>query len=233
MTNNSILIISDLHVPHHHPDAFKFLAAVKKQFNPSRVVCIGDEIDNHAISFHDSDPDLKSAGDELIESIKHLKTLYKIFPEVDVLHSNHGSLHFRKALHHGIPKSFLKELKEVLEAPKGWNWHDDLLVTLPGGNQCYIHHGLIRDPVKAVALRGVCVVQGHFHEKAGIEYVSNHNNLLWGMTVGCLIDKKSLAFAYNKINLKRPILSVGLIVNGFPLLIPMVIGKNGRWVGKL
>lgn len=233
MSNESILIISDLHIPYHHPDSFKFLAAVKKKYAPTRVVCVGDEIDNHAISFHDSDPDLPSAGDELRKSIKYMKELYKLFPEVDVLLSNHGSLHFRKALKHGIPKGFLKSLKDVLEAPKGWNWYPDLLINLPGDNQCYIHHGMIRDPSKAVALRGVCMVQGHYHESAEIKYISNPNKLLWGMNVGCLIDKKSMAFAYNNINLKRPILSIGVIVNGQPQLIPMVLNRKGRWKGSL
>jgi len=231
--NKRILLISDLHIPYHHRDAFKFLAAVKEKYKPTRVICSGDEIDNHSISFHDSDPDLASAGDELELAIDCLQPLYKMFPKVDVLNSNHGSLHFRKALHHGIPKKFLKDLKEVLEAPKGWNWHNDMLITLPDGNQCYFHHGLIKDPAKAVALRGVCVAQGHFHESADIKYISNPNNLLWGMNVGCLIDKKSVAFAYNNVNLKRPILSIGMIIDSLPMIIPMTLNKAGRWNNKL
>ena len=229
--NDTILLISDLHCPYNHPDAFAFLKDVRDAYKPTRVICMGDEIDNHAISFHDSNPDLPAAGDELAEAINELKILYKLFPKVDVLHSNHGSLSFRKALHHGLPKAFIKNMKEVLEAPKGWEWHMDMLLDLPGGNQCYFHHGLIKDPAKAVALRGMCVVQGHYHEDAKITYVSNPNNLLWGMSTGCLIDKDSMAFEYNSVNLKRPILSVCLIVDGLPVIIPMVLNKKGRWRG--
>jgi predicted phosphodiesterase len=63
--NNRILVISDQHMPFQHPDMFDFLSAIKKRYKPTRIVNIGDEIDNHDLSFHDSDKDLPSAGYEL------------------------------------------------------------------------------------------------------------------------------------------------------------------------
>ena len=66
MKHKSILVISDLHIPYHHRDSFEFLKALKKKYKPDLVVNIGDEIDCHALSFHDSNPDLPSAGDELV-----------------------------------------------------------------------------------------------------------------------------------------------------------------------
>ena len=38
------------------------------------------------------------------------------------------------------------------------------------------------------------------------------------MTVDCLIDDASLAFAYNKNTLKRPIIGCGAILDGQPKL---------------
>ena len=73
----SILIISDTHIPYHHPDLIPFLKAVKKEYKPDKIVHIGDEIDKHAMSFHDSDPDLPSAGDELKLSLPVIKELEK------------------------------------------------------------------------------------------------------------------------------------------------------------
>ena len=81
MKNQSILVISDFHAPYNHPDAIAFLRACKKKFKPTDIVCIGDETDFHAMSFHDSDPDLPSAGDELKQAIVELKKLYKMFPK--------------------------------------------------------------------------------------------------------------------------------------------------------
>ena len=78
----SVLVISDLHIPYHHPDAFKFLAALKKKYKPDLVVNIGDEIDQHSISFHNHHPDLKSPGDELRAARVYVKELEKIFPKM-------------------------------------------------------------------------------------------------------------------------------------------------------
>ena len=43
--NSRILFISDLHVPYHHPQAFEFLKHLKKKYNPTRIICLGDECD--------------------------------------------------------------------------------------------------------------------------------------------------------------------------------------------
>ena len=96
--NKSILIISDTHIPYHHKDLIPFLKDIKKIFKPDRIVHIGDEVDKHAMSFHDSDPDLPSAGDELKQSLPIIKELEALFPKMDLLDSNHGSLVYRRAL---------------------------------------------------------------------------------------------------------------------------------------
>jgi hypothetical protein len=54
-------------------------------------------------------------------------------------------------------------------------------------------------------------------------------SLNWSMMVGCLIDDKSMAFAYNKVNSQRVILGCGIIINGQPKLLPMILKKGGMW----
>jgi predicted phosphodiesterase len=41
----SVLVISDLHIPYHHPQAFDFLQALKTKYKPDHIVNIGDELD--------------------------------------------------------------------------------------------------------------------------------------------------------------------------------------------
>jgi len=82
MKNKRILVISDMHIPYHHKDSIKFLKEIKKQFKPDRIINIGDSLDFHAISMHDSNPDLYSAGQELTEARKYIKELESIFPDV-------------------------------------------------------------------------------------------------------------------------------------------------------
>ena len=103
MSYKSILCISDLHIPYHHPQAFDFLKALQKKIKPDYILCGGDELDQHGLSFWDSDADLPSAGDELRQSKKYIWELKKIFPKMTILHSNHSSLIYRRALKHGMP----------------------------------------------------------------------------------------------------------------------------------
>jgi hypothetical protein len=189
----------------------------------------GDEIDNHAMSFYDSDPDLLSAGDELKAAIAALQPLYKLFPVMDLLDSNHGSLAYRKSKAHGISRKYLREYGDVLKAPPGWVWHSDLLIDLPTGQKCYFHHGIHKDIMKVVTNRGLCVVQFHFHTEFRIGYSGTPAALLWGLQCGCLIDRKSMAFAYDNNNLGRPVIGCGIILEGQPKLLPMVLDSNGRW----
>jgi hypothetical protein len=220
-------------MPFEHPDMFKFLAAIKKKFKPTLVVNIGDEIDNHDLSFHDSDKDLPSAGDELKKAIVKLKQMEKMFPDMILVDSNHGSLAVRKFKHHGIPMKFLATNQEIYGVSKRWQWVNDLDITLPNGTNCYFVHGISKNGKQLAAQRGTNVVQGHYHTEFRVDYISNPNNLLWSMQVGCLIDKKSLAFAYDKLNLQRPVIGLGLIIDSQPQLVPMVLDKKGRWIGRL
>jgi hypothetical protein len=233
MNNKSILVISDLHCPYNHPDTVSFLKAVKDKYKPTRVILSGDEVDLHALSFHDHDPDLDSPGEELKKAIKALEPIYKLFPVAEVLESNHGSLLVRKALHTGIPQAMIKTSKDILKAPKGWSWHFDIYITLPNGTKAYFHHSKGANVKKNSQAMGLSFIQGHHHESFEIQYWGNPDSLLFGMTVGCLVDPHSLALAYNKNNLKRPVIGLGVIVDSTPQLVPMVLDKKGRWNKKI
>jgi hypothetical protein len=48
-----------------------------------------------------------------------------------------------------------------------------------------------------------------------------------------MIDNKSLAFRYNKVQKARPIIGCSVIYNGLPIIEPFIKDKSGKWVGKL
>lgn len=216
--NSRILVISDMHIPYHHPNLIPFLQMLKDRYNPTRVICIGDELDKHAMSFHDSDPDLLSAGDELKASLPTIAAIHKMFPVMDIIDSNHGSMVHRKAKHHGIARAYIRSYNDVLQVGPGWKWHNDLTVELPDGQKVYFHHGKAADGLKLSQTMGMSCVQGHYHEKFGINYWGNSLGLYFSMQVGCLINDDSYAFAYNNVNLKRPVIGTGLIIDGVPVL---------------
>jgi len=227
----------------HHPDTLDFLKALKKKYKPNWVVCIGDELDNHAQSFHTTDPDLSSAGDELQRGREFLWELEALFPEVDLVDSNHGSMHYRKGKANGTPKHLLLGYKDVIfgehqadgtiirKRGDGWNWQPHFTRYICG-RDTYFVHGMSVSTKNNVALIGCNFVQGHHHGVFDIHWVGTPHVLNWGMTVGCLIDDESLAFAYNKNTLKRPIIGCGAVLNGHPKLLPMKLEKGGRWNGE-
>lgn len=230
--NSRVLLISDMHIPYHHPDTLDFLKHLKSKYQPTRVICLGDEVDHHALSYHDSDPDLYSAGDELDAAIPVIAELQKIFPVMDIVDSNHGSMVWRKAKTNGIPKHYIKSYNEVLGVGEGWKWYFDLTIKLPDGNLCYIHHGKVSDVTRLSQQMGMCAIQGHYHNNFKIDYWGNPVALYWAMQCGCLIDNDSLAFSYNNVNIKRPVIGTGLIIDSKPILEPMVLDSYGKWIGE-
>lgn len=215
-----------------HKDATRFLSAVKKKYRPTEVVFMGDEVDGHAISYHEKDPDLFSAGDELNAAIKQLKPLYAMFPKAIILESNHGSLVYRKGLTAGLPSAVLKSYNDILQAPKGWKWKYDHITPTALGD-VYWHHGKVSQHEKLSKNMGMSALQGHFHNSYYISYWSSPRALYWDANTGCLVDNKSRAMAYGKNNLQKPILGCLIIQNGIPQLIPLVMNSSGRWTGRL
>jgi hypothetical protein len=196
------------------------------------VIHIGDETDNHAMSFHPSDASLYSAGDELKAARDVLWQIEELYPKVTLLESNHGSLAYRKAKVGGIPKEMLRPYEQVLMTQK-WKWVRNLTVTLPNKQPCFFTHGQSANTRTYTLNKGMSAVQGHFHEKFEIVMWGNEERLNFGMTVGCLIDDDSMAFQYNNVFVKRPIIGCGIIIDSQPRLLPLVMRSNGRWNGRI
>ncbi len=230
--NKRILVISDMHLPYQHKDAIKFLAEIKKEFKPDRVINIGDLLDFHAISMHTHDPDLASAGHELTMARKYVKELESIYPQVTEVDSNHSSLVYRRAIKYGMSREFLREYGEFLGTKK-WKWVDDLTLTMSNGQRCFFTHGRSADVLKVSQTMGMSAVQGHYHTKFVVSYWANPDNLFFAMNVGCLINQKSLSMNYAKNFRTRFILGCGIILDGIPRLLPMVLNDKGDWIKKI
>jgi len=185
------------------------------------------------MSFHEHHPDNKSPGDELDAAIDALKPLHKAFPKMRLCESNHGSMLYRRAVAAGIPDKMLRRLDEIYKTP-GWSWHDEIIDEIrPGVAVCFRHSFGPNISTALPRQGGVCVVQGHHHGRLNVEYLETPSVRIFGMTVGCLIDKKALAFSYNRLQQSRPILGCGVIVRGMPIPIPMWTRADGRWTGKI
>lgn len=226
---SKVLIISDLQLPFAHKDSFEFLKQMKLKYKPDKIVCIGDFMDQHALSDYDTNPNGMSAGDELKAAIKIAKKFYQLFPIVDILTSNHDVRIYKKAIKSGIPMEYIKSYNEWMQAPATWVFHDRLVLD----NVLYVHGHQVSggQSVTTNAARRYMrpVVFGHWHSKFEIGYHATEDHLLWAMVVGCMIDAKTYAFEYEKTNINKPIVGCAVVTNGIPKLVPMVLRKNGRW----
>jgi hypothetical protein len=234
-----IINISDQHIPYHHPDLFEYLQALCKKWdfdpkNPKHcVVNGGDERDEHGLNFHGIDPDLFSHGLENEAAKKTMKPMFEMFPKMYLLESNHGSLSYRRAKFAGISKDVIKPYNEQIGAPKGWKWFHDLTLFASNDKPIYFCHGKTANILALSQSMGMSVVQFHFHEKFSIQYWANPLGINWALQSGCLIDDKSRAFAYNKINKNRPLIGTSIISDGYPVLEPMILNEKGRWTREL
>lgn len=226
-----LLCISDMHKPYGHPDTEAFIFALDEKYHFDHVLIGGDEIDHHAMSFHDKDADLPSAGHELNLAISQLKMLYLHFPNVDVLESNHGSLVYRKGKHHGFPRHVLKSYNEILQAPLGWTWREEFYYQFSNGHKAVAHHGYSSNTLLASQKRAMSLIQFHFHSDLSIRYWQSREGLFWALQSGCLIDDTSRAMAYNKLTVQRPIIGCSGVIDGLPVLFPMPLDLHGRWTG--
>ena len=229
----TILLIGDTHIPYHKKDLFDFYELVKKTYKPTEVIHMGDLIDNHAISYHESSAELRSAGDELNKSIIYIEWLAEIFPKMDILQGNHDKLPIRKARTAGLPSRYIKNNHDVFNMPKTWNWVNEKYLDMSDGRKLWLRHQFCTNPIYMALKHNVCVAQGHYHTKSELDWVMNKKRNVWALTVGCGIDDESLAYEYNKLDKDRPQLSVVVITNGLPKFVFMEVDENKNWTGEL
>lgn len=226
-----VLVIGDTHEPFTHPGYLDFCRRVHKEFNCSDVVHVGDEVDNHSISYHEHDPDGKSPGDELSEAKKSMQKWYKAFPKVRVCIGNHSALPFRKLFTVGLSAKFLKNYEEIYDVPKtsNWKWEfsweiDNVLYKHGTGvSGAFAHRTL-------AARQRQSTVMGHIHSHGGVAYLASEKDLIFGLNAGCGIDIKSYAMRYGKDFPERPILGCGVVFSKtLAFFVPMDLGSKIIW----
>ena len=118
----NFLIISDLHVPYHHEDAFEFLQSVKEAYDCEHILNVGDLVDHHAGSYHENEPDALSAEEEYHKATFYLQELQDIFPQMVITRGNHDDIPTRKLKTAGLPISMLNDFNKLYGLNDGWQW---------------------------------------------------------------------------------------------------------------
>lgn len=207
---SNIFVISDTHIPFEKEGYLEFCIEQYKKFKCKEVVHIGDLVDNHAISYHEHDPNGDSPIAEMEKADKILQKWFKAFPKVKLCRGNHDRLVDRKGRTNGLPDRCFKPFRDIWNLPKGWV--DDFEFEINGvlfkhGLNCGGKNGHLN---AAINSRQSTVI-GHNHIYAGVDWDATHKDCIFGMAVGCGIDKNAYAFEYGRDFKKRPILGCGIV----------------------
>ena len=169
-------VISDTHIPFEHPNYLKFCVDTFKRYGVTRVVHIGDLVDNHAISRHQSETSAMSAESEYAVALKRVGLWTKAFPKLTLCTGNHDLIPHTQAATLGMPEPFLKTLRELWMLPKGWNIVPEVII-----DGVYYFHGIGstgKTPAyNRMANNRMSTVQGHTHSRFGVAYHANPTNI--------------------------------------------------------
>lgn len=215
--SGNVLVIGDTHLPFERPGYFDFLRRTRDKFKCERVVHIGDVVDNHYSSYHETDPDGLSAGDELERAKRALVKYVDEFPEVTVCIGNHDRLIMRKAQTAGLSRHWIRDYAEVLGCP-GWEFVEDVTI-----DSVLYRHGEGGKAIKIMEKQGTSVVQGHLHSDFYVQWhVTNHFRH-FAMQVGCGVNQNSYAMAYAKSFPSRFVMGCGVVqeYGTLPITVPM------------
>ena len=217
-----VLVIGDTHCPFDLDTYLDFLVDTYNHYNCNRVIHIGDEIDNHFSSYHETDADGMGGGDELDLAISRLNRYYKQFPDVDVIIGNHTRMVARKAQTGGIPKKWIRDYNEVLEVP---NWQFKVSTEIDGVKYIHGEAGTARTRATKDMQS---TVQGHLHQQLYSHINVGDKSRVFGMQVGCGIDHEKYAFNYAKAGAK-PAIGCGVVIGGHTAIaVPMQLEKYGK-----
>lgn len=223
------LVIPDLHLPFVHPKFLRFICDTADMYKPDRIVFIGDVIDWHSISYHESDPDGLSPAAEMKTALAMVRKWVSKFPKASVCIGNHDALLHRKMMSAGLPQAALRSYRDLWDTP-GWDWQEEHVFD----NVLYTHGTGLSGQNSAMnkAVRGrISTVIGHTHSFGGCQYHASARDMIFGLNAGCGIDIKAYSFAYAKPFVNRPTLGCGIVFDSrSALFIPMDAG--GRYHRK-
>jgi len=219
-----VLVIGDIHEPVSHPGYLDFCSDLYVEWDCDTIMFIGDVVDWHAVSFHAQHPGCPGPNDEYELALERIGQWRDLFPVAKVCIGNHDERVIRLAESVGIPSKLIREYADMWETPD-WDWDWDHIID----DVFYFHgtgNGGIHAAFNAVKKRLMSVVMGHCHSIAGVKWLVNPSRRIFGMDVGTGIDVRAMQFAYGKHVIQKPVLGVGVVLDGVPYHEIMPIGKG-------
>ena len=221
-------VFSDVHIPFAHPNYLAFLKDTFAEWGVEQIVCLGDLIDNHAISRFQSEPCADGAYTELSKARRMVKELTETFPVVKMCRGNHDDIAYRQAATLGIGAEFIKPFRDIYGLPMSWSLEDEYVI-----DGVLYTHGTGRSGKHATYNIAVdermSVCSGHTHTGGGVNYIANKTETIFALNTGCLIDYGAYAFEYSRNAKHRPTLGCGIVLSSSEAyFVPM----TGRYLSR-
>jgi predicted phosphodiesterase len=195
-----ILVLSDLHIPHHSVQAIDAALAFGDDFNPDAILINGDLFDFYQISRFDKNPTLPGIASELCAGGQFFDHLRARFPKAQLLYKlgNHDE---RWAAYLFRAAPLLADIPEIV---KGWEVPAGIQrnsVTVIGEQRpimlgkLMVLHGHEKgrgisspvNPARGAFLRLLCnVLEGHGHRQSEHEERTADDRLIVCRTTACL-----------------------------------------------
>lgn len=209
-----ILCIGDAHEPYAHPKYLDFCRRKADEFKCNTFISVGDFVENHAISYHERNPDLDGPKAELAMAIRKLTLWRKAFPDMQVCIGNHDSLPERKIMTAGLTAKTFTGYVNYYETP-GWKWKSEIIIPA-FHHRLWFKHSWAKGTMAKGGVGGYSIICGHTHTEAGVKWSQFPGHSSFSLYVGCGINMKSAAFDYAKHNGNLPVISCATIIDGEP-----------------
>ena len=198
-----LMFFTDPHLPYALDGWLDFITYNYNKYGCRSIMCGGDLFDNHAISYHENDPDLSGANDEMDKATDETRNLFKQYPYIKLLYGNHDRLIERKIQTAGLPSRVMKPYKDI------WGIPDSVEIDIEFEyNDILFRHGegsTGKDGAINTAIQEMkTFVQGHTHSFGGVKHHRTSGGYIFGANGGALCDEHSRAMAYGKHLVKRP-----------------------------
>jgi hypothetical protein len=194
---------------------------------------VSGNCDNHTLARnYKPHPNAPSAGDEFKQAKKFLDGLEELFPVLYLAESNHTARLWKTTQDAGIPDQWIRTPNEAFDKPR-WEWYREIWLQTKLGPVCVQHGDRQKGALRYARTLGASTIQGHHHSEFGIQFQNSRHRILYGMDVGCLCDADALALAYARTNPLGQMLGTGVVVDGYPRLVPMGLTVKGRWDKKI
>jgi predicted phosphodiesterase len=197
---NKTLILADVHIPFHDPEALELALEYGAKQNPTIILLNGDIVDHYALSRWEKNPEFRKFPEEVSATIYFLSGLRKRFPKARIIfkHGNHEErfeMYMRmKAIDLlGIPAF---DWKNVYDLDK----NEIELVTqkrpirLGKLNVIHGHEYIFSisnpvNPARGMYLKAKAhVLGGHFHQTSEHSENNLEQSVISAWSTGCLCD---------------------------------------------